>query len=265
MLGNLFLLNLKWIVRDKILQAVLAVALLLIVLVPAISSFSMRQMQELSITLSLSLISLVLLVLATLLGGTAIWRDIEKRYTASVLSLPPSRALYILGKYLAISVFLASCAVFLGLVSAAVISFSASQDPSQVPVHWLRFALAVVSDLCKYMLLTAVALLISSFSTSFFLPFFGTISLYLAGSASQEVFEFVSGVYGEKISATSLVAIKAAYYLLPNFGAFDFKLEAIYPIPLDTTGLLYTFGYFCVYTTLCLSLAIWLFSRRELP
>jgi ABC-type transport system involved in multi-copper enzyme maturation permease subunit len=265
MLGNLFLLNVKWIIRDKILQAVLAVALFLIVLVPPISSFSMRQMQELSITLSLSLISLVLLVLATLLGGTAIWRDIEKRYTASVLSLPPSRALYIIGKYLAIVAFLACCAFFLGLVSAAVISFSAAQDPSNTPVQWGRFELAIFFDLCKYMLLTAFALLISSFSTSFFLPFFGTISIYLAGSASQEVFEYASGEYGRKIGSLSLAAIKGAYYLLPNFGAFNFKLEAIYPIVLNTSGLLYTFFYFCVYTAVCLSLAIWLFSRRELP
>lgn len=265
MLGNLFLLNLKWIVRDKILQAVLAVALLLIVLVPAISSFSMRQMQELSITLSLSLISLVLLVLATLLGGTALWRDIEKRYTASVLSLPPSRAVYILGKFLAIILFLAGCAVFLGLVSAVVIIFSSTQYADAAPIQWGRIELAVFFDLCKYILLTAVALLISSFSTSFFLPFFGTISIYLAGSASQDVFEYVSGEYGAKLTASSLAAIKGAYYLLPNFGAFDFKLEAIYPLVLDTSGLVYTFGYFCIYTILCLSLTIWLFSRRELP
>lgn len=265
MLGNYFLLNIRWIVRDKILQSVLAVALLLVVLVPAISSFSMRQMQELSITLSLSLISLVLLVLAALLGGTAIWRDIEKRYTASVLSLPPSRALYIIGKFLAIVAFLACCAIFLGLVSAVVISYSAGQDPSNTPVQWVRFELAIFFDLCKYTLLTALALLISSFSTSFFLPFFGTISLYLAGSASQEVFEYISGDYGEKIGTLSLAAIKGAYYLLPNFGAFNFKLEAIYPIALNTSGLLYTFLYFCIYTAACLSLTIWLFSRRELP
>lgn len=265
MLGNHFLLNLKWIIRDKILQAVIAVALFLIVLVPAISSFSMRQMQELSITLSLSLISLVLLVLATLLGGTAIWRDIEKRYTAAVLSLPPSRGLYVVGKFLAIVVFLALCAIFLGVISAAVIHYSASLDPSDTPVQWSRIGLAILFDLCKYVLLTAIALLISSFSTSFFLPFFGTISVFLAGSASQEVFEYVSGDYGEKIGTLSLAAIKGTYYLLPNFGAFNFKLEAIYPIALNTSGLFYTFLYFCTYTTVCLSLAIWLFSRRELP
>lgn len=265
MLGNLFLLNLRWIVRDKILQAVLAVALLLIILVPAISSFSMRQIQELAITLSLSLISLVLLVLATLLGGTAVWRDIEKRYTASVLSLPSSRGLYLLGKFLAIIAFLAFCALFLGMVSAAVIHYAALQDPSNTPVQWARIELAIFFDLCKYMLLSALALLVSSFATSFFLPFFATISIYLAGSASQEVFEFISGDYGNKIGPVASSLIKGAYYLLPNFGAFNFKLEAIYPIALNTAGLLYTFLYFCIYTAISLSLAVWFFSRRELP
>lgn len=265
MLLNLFFVNLRWIVRDRVLQALLAIAFLLLVLVPAFSSFSMRQVQELSITLSLSFISFILLVLATLLGASSVWRDIEKRYTASVLPLPQGRGVYLFGKFLAIAFFIVVCASVLGVVAVVAISLGAAQYPSATPIQWPKIFLAIGADCCKYILLAAIALLFSTISTSFFLPFFGTISVYLAGSASQEVFEYVSGEYGKKIASAALFSIKAVYYLIPNFGAFNFKLQAIYPIPLSLAGLGYTAAYFCVYSALILSLAAWFFSRREFP
>ncbi len=67
------------ILRDRVLHALLGVALLLFLLVPVFSLFSMRQVQELSVTLCLSALSLVLLVLSVLLGASSIWRDIERR------------------------------------------------------------------------------------------------------------------------------------------------------------------------------------------
>ena len=53
--------NLLMILRDRLLHAVLLVAVGMILLIPALSSFSMQQTQELAITLSLSGISFVLL------------------------------------------------------------------------------------------------------------------------------------------------------------------------------------------------------------
>lgn len=257
-------MNLKWIVRDKTLQALLAVALFLVLLVPVVSSFSLHQPQELSITLSLSIVSFTLLLLTALLGATSVWRDLEKRYTNSILSLPMSRGVYLLGKFLAIALFLAGCTLFLSMIAAGAISFISVRYPSEPAVQWGRVGLAIVADLGKYVLLSALALFFSSLSTSFFLPFFGTISLFLAGSASQEVYDYVCGAYGEEIGLLAQWLVKGVYYLLPNFSAFDYKLVAIYPIPLDWLGLLYTFLYFCVYTILALSAAVSVFSRREL-
>ena len=64
------------IIRDHVLHALLGTAMLL--LVPAFSLFSMRQKQELAMTLCLSATSLLLLVFTVLLVASSIWRDIEK-------------------------------------------------------------------------------------------------------------------------------------------------------------------------------------------
>lgn len=265
MLFTLLSVNIRWILRDRILQALLGISLLMLILVPAISSFSMRQMQELSITLSLSFTSFALLVLVTILGASSVWRDIEKRYTPFILSVPHGRGVYLVGKFLSIAVSLIVSALLLGLVSSVAIAISSAGYASAAPVQWPLVALAVATDCFKYILLAAIAVLFSSISTSFFLPFFGTISIFLAGSASQEVYDYVSGDFGSKIDIFSRSAIKLVYYVLPNFGSFNFKLYAIYPVPLPFSGLVYTIGYFLVYSALVISLAVWSFSRRELP
>lgn len=259
------LLTLRWALRDRVFHAVLGVALFLFLLVPSFSLFSMRQVQELSITMSLSAQSVVLLVLATLLGSSSVWRDIERRYTASLLSLPVSRAAYVLGKFCGIALFIAACAAFLGVVAAAVVYISSVTHPSEMPVHWGSLAAAVAVDTLKYLLLAAFALLLSTLSTSFFLPFFVTLAVYFCGSASQEVYEYISGSFGKEIPPALLALMKGVYYVIPNFSVFDLKLQAIYGLPLSLSGIALSLLYFCVYTAILLFLAVWTFSRRELP
>ncbi|HEX2975966.1 MAG TPA: hypothetical protein VHO68_08510 [Bacteroidales bacterium] len=262
---NTFLnLNLKWIIRDRILQALAAVSLFLIMLVPAISAFSMRQTQELAVTLSLSFVSFTLLIFALSLGSTIVWRDIERRYTYAVLSLPLDRGGYIVAKFCAVALFLITAAIIIGCCSFIAIFISSFKFPSQIPVQWGMIAVAIFMDTLKYMLLAAIAILVTTISTSFFMPFFTTISIFMAGSASQEVFEFVTSEAGTKLGGGVRLATRVVYYIIPIFSAFNFKLQAVYPIPFDTKQISYAVIYFLVYTALTLSAAVWIFSRREL-
>ncbi len=117
----------------------------------------------------------------------------------------------------------------------------------------------------KFVLLAAVAVLFSSVSTSFFLPFFGTLAAYLAGSASQQVYDYVTSSYGKLIAPSLVALIKGLYYLLPNFSAFDFKTQAIYGLPVDFVQAGVAGLYLVVYVGLCLWVAVWVFSRRQFP
>lgn len=259
------MLTFTWALRDRILHAVLGLSLFFFLLVPAFSMFSIRQVQETAITLTLSAISFVLMVLAIFLGSSSIWRDIEKRYTTSVLTLPVSRGSYLLGKFLGISFFLILTGTILALLSAVIIVVSASTYPSDIPINWIHIGVSVGFDLLKYILLSAVAMLFSCLSTSFFFPLFASLAVFLAGSGSQEVFEFISGRFGEGVHPVLLLPIKVAYYLVPNFASFDFKLHAIYGLPLDAARLWLTGLYFLVYTAILLVIASLTFQRRQLP
>ena len=262
--ANMFMITFKSFLRDKILHAILSAVCVLFLIVPAMSIFSMRQVQELAITLSLSLISFVLFILATILGASSVWRDLERRYAHPVLGLPISRTSYLLGKFLGIAVFISVCAILLSIAASLVIAISARFYPSDLPVRWSYVFLAIAGIALKFILLSLIAMVLSTLSTSFFLPFFGTICLYFAGSASQNVFEYISGEYGKHIAAPFLTLIKGVYYVIPNFSAFDLNVHAIYGLPVSWYGLIYTVSYFIVYIAILLCTAAWSFSRREL-
>lgn len=255
--------TLKGILRDRVLQGILAAGLVFFA-IPAVSTLSMRQVTELALTLSLSLDSFILLLLAIFLGGVSLWRDVERRFTHSVLTLPRTRAGYLFGRYAGIALFLLGTALLLGLLSVAVVLVVSAAYPPDRPVSWLAVVAALGLDTLKCLLLVAFAVLFSSVSTSFFLPVFGTIAIYLVGGATQQAYDYVLSPAGQSLSPVAKKLAEALYYILPNLSAFDLKVNAVYALPLDLHALILTAGYGILYLALVLTAATAIYSRREL-
>jgi Cu-processing system permease protein len=256
--------TLKGIFRDRVFQGIMALAMLFL-FIPSAASLSMRQVTELSITLALSLISFILLLLAVFLGATSLWKDMERRYTFSVLSLPISRTCYLLGRFFGLAMFLLLTSALLGAVACLVIKVSSGIYPSERPVVWNWLLLTIVFATFKYILLVGVALLLSTVSTSFFLPIFGTICTFLASGITQQVYEYVnSPSAAQTVSPLLKPTVTLLYYLLPNLAGFDLKVNAIYGIAPNLTGLVLTAAYFAAYTAILLGGAALLFNRREM-
>lgn len=256
-------ITLKGIFRDRVFQGIMFTACAFL-LIPVIASLSMRQVTELSLTLSLSLISFILLLLAVFLGATSIWKDIERRYAFSVLGLPLSRQNYLLGRFGGTALFVLITTTFLGIAAFVAVFYSSSIFPSERPIVWSTMALCILFDALKYILLIAVAFLFSTVSTSFFLPVFGTIATFLVGGITQQVFEFVNTPASSSLSPIVRQLARYLYYILPNFGAFDLKVNAIYGLPIPVNGIFLTVIYFVVYVGVVLSAAAAIFSRREM-
>lgn len=256
-------ITLKGIFRDRVFQGIMVTACAFL-LIPAIASLSMRQVTELALTLSLSTISFIMLLLSVFLGGTSIWKDIERRYTFSVLGLPLSRQSYLLGRFGGTALFVLLATIVLGGAACAVVAFTSAMYPPDRPVMWGTLLLCIFFDALKYILLIAVAFLFSTVSTSFFLPVFGTIATFLAGGVTQQVYEYVQSPTSKNLSPAVKQIASGLYYLLPNFSAFDLKVNAIYGLPIPAGGLFLTVAYFVVYLGILLSLATIIFMRREM-
>jgi ABC-type transport system involved in multi-copper enzyme maturation permease subunit len=260
---NVVLITLKGIFRDRIFHGILMTALVFL-LIPSIASLSMRQVTELSITLSLSLISFILLLLSVFLGGTSLWKDIDRRYTFSVLGLPLTRGEYLIGRFGGNAFFLVLVSLVLGAAAFAVVYVASFIYPADRPVIWVNMALSILFDVMKYILLIAIAFLFSTVSTSFFLPVFGTIAIFLVGGVTQQVVEYINSAAGKNLPTIVKQSVIGLYYILPNFNAFDLKVNAVYGLPLSIPGLFLTTGYFVIYTGIILAISVVVFSRREM-
>lgn len=260
---SIIFITLKGIFRDRVFHGILVVSLLLL-LIPVISQLSMRQVTELSITLALSLISFILLLLAVFLGGTVLWKDIERRYTYSVLALPVTRSSYLMGRFCGTALFMLLAAVVLGGIAVIVVWLVAAGSPPDRPIVWSNFICAVFFDVIKYILLVAIAVLFATVSSSFFLPVFGTISAFLVGSSSQQVYDYVHSEQAKGLSLFIRKTSSMLYFVLPNFSAFDLKVNAIYGLPISGGGALLSLCYAFVYGGLVLTLAAMIFYRREM-
>ncbi len=256
--------TLKGIFRDRIFQGIMVLSVLFL-FIPSIASLSMRQVTELTMTLSLSLISFIMLLLAIFLGATSIWKDIERRYTFSVLSLPISRSKYLMGRFIGIILFMTGVAILLGSLTVVAVKVAAVGYPPNRPIAWDTLAVTILFDTLKYILLVAVTMLLATVSTSFFLPIFGSISAFLVGTITQPVHDYLQTPSAQAaVSAGVRKAALVFYYLMPNLNSFDLKVNAIYSIPLNMKGVGLTMLYFISYTGIVLSAAVILFGKREM-
>ncbi len=251
------------IIRDRVLYGILVLAGLFVV-IPTTSSLSIRQAGELSITLSFSVISFLLMFLAVVFSSFSVWRDIERRYSSSVLALPVSRVNFILAKFFANIAIILLCSLLFAGLTFLTVSYTCSVYPPATPLIWSNIFFAIFFNMLKYMLLAAFGILFSTVSTSFFLPIFGTVTLFLCGSMSQDVYNYISRSAATDVPLFIKNIAAVFYYILPNFSAFDFKLAAIYSLPINSNDLWLTAGYFVVYTAIVLFFACFFFNRREL-
>lgn len=261
---NIVQITLKGIFRDRVFQGIMALAVLFL-FIPFAASLSMRQVTELSITLSLSLISFILLLLSVFLGATSLWKDMERRYSFSVLSLPITRTSYILGRFFALAFFLVLTSMILGTVACLAINIASGLYPPERAIVWSYVFLTILFMTLKYILLVGVSLLLSTVSTSFFLPVFGTICAFIASGVTQQVYEYVNSQSAADIVSPFLkLTVALVYYILPNLSGFDLKVNAIYGVALNFVGLAVTAAYFCSYTAILLGAAALVFNRREM-
>jgi ABC-type transport system involved in multi-copper enzyme maturation permease subunit len=134
-----------------------------------------------------------------------LWRDIERRYTYSVLGLPISRSDYLLGRFLGVTLCLILAAIVLSIGALIAITLVANAYPPDRPIIWLNIAMALSFDTLKYILLVALAFLFSSLSTSFFLPVFGTISFFWL--ISQQVYDYLHSPLGADTTRLSAMPL----------------------------------------------------------
>jgi len=121
-----------------------------------------------------------------------------------------------------------------------------------------RLALAVILTVAELMIVTAIALFFSTFSSPL-LSALLTFGLWVTGHFNADLRNFEAVV--ESPAAAWLA--RGLYYLLPNFSAFDVKYQVVHALPVPVAYLASTAAYGAAYIALLLVAAVAVFSRRD--
>ncbi len=198
----------------------------------------------------LAAINVFALALTIFAGVGIINREIDRRSIYTVLAKPVSRLSYVVGKYLGlVSIILAtSSLMFLGLLAV--------MKGYRTEIHTGIF-LGFLGILLEVLVLGAVAVLCSTFTTSFISAFICT-AVYLSGHLSTEFLRVV-----RKSAGARRVVGETIYYLVPNLERFNFKYHATYDVSVPSTTLLAVVLFGLAYASAALLGAVVVFQRRD--
>lgn len=251
-------------VRDKVLYNLVLFAILMIGASYLLGQLTAGQDVKIIKDLGLSATSIFGLFIAVFIGIGLVSKEVERRSIYSLLAKPIHRHQIVLGKYIGLTLTLAvNVAIMTAALYAVLVYMSWGVDPD-VQRAWDAPALdpallkAVVLILFELMLITAIAIFFSTFSTPILSAAF-TFALFVVGHFSGDLKNFDQVVD----SAAAARVARGLYWVLPSLAQFDVKAQVVHaqPVPLGYMAL--AFAYAALYISMLLAIAMFVFSRRD--
>jgi ABC-type transport system involved in multi-copper enzyme maturation permease subunit len=251
-------------VRDRVLYNLVIFAMLLIAASYLIGQLTAGQDLKIIKDLGLAAMSLFGLFMAVFIGIGLVSKEVERRSIYALLAKPIRRPEFILGKYLGLVLTLFVNVSVMTLSFFAVLAYMQWTAEPAVRAGWeaaaldARLLVAIALIFAKLVLVTAIALLFSTFSTPL-LSAALTFGLYIAGHFNADLRNFEAVVSSKAAAAVA----RAVYYVLPNFASFDVKSAVVHAMPVAPSYVWLTLLYAAVYTSFLLVAAMWIFTRRD--
>ena len=251
-------------VRDKVLYNLVLFAIVLIAASYLLGQLTAGQDIKIIKDLGLAAMSLFGLFVAVFIGIGLVSKEVERRSVYSLLSKPIHRHQLVLGKYLGLTLTLAVNVALMAIALYALLVYMSWGAPPEADLVWdspvrdpaLFKAVALI--LVELMLITAIALLFSTFSTPILSAAF-TFGFFIAGHFSTDLRNF-------DMVVDSPVAVQVArglYWVLPNLAQFDVKAQVVHGQPVPFGYMALTAGYAGAYIAMLLAIAMYVFSRRD--
>src|SRR5919205_2587284 len=204
-------------VRDRVLYNLVLFVLLLTGASVFIGELSGGQERKVIVDLGLSAMLLFGVFIAIFVGVGLVYKEIERRTIYAVFSKPMGRGEFLVGKDLGLCLTLLVNVLVMAVgVSLALIYVNRGWDPL-IPTIWPAVLLIYI----ELMLLTAVALLFSSFSSPA-LSALLTFLTFVIGHFSADL----KALAGSMGSTSARWLFTGLYYLLPNLANYSFITPA---------------------------------------
>lgn len=241
-------------VRDRVLYNLVIFVLLLVASAPLFSEISIGMERLILVNLGLSSISLFGVVIAIFIGIGLVSKEIEKRTLYTILSRPVRRWEFIVGKYfgLMLTLIVNAALMTLGLYIALLVT----DRGLKLADTWMM--LAVYFTILEFLMVTAITLLFSSFSTPIFSAIF-SFALFVIGTFADDLRNFAALAHG----ATKWLATAAAW-VVPNFASLNVISRVAHDQHISGILVLYNTVYAVMYSAAVTAAAVLVFERRNL-
>jgi ABC-type transport system involved in multi-copper enzyme maturation permease subunit len=251
-------------VRDKVLYNLVLFAILLIGASYLIGQLTAGQDVKIIKDLGLAATSIFGLFIAIFIGIGLVSKEVERRSAYSLLAKPIHRYQMIAGKFAGLTLTLSVNVAIMAAALYAVLAYMRWGVPANVQQAWDAPALdpamlkAVLLILLELMIITAIALFFSTFSTPILSAAF-TFGLFIVGRFSTDLRNFEQVVQ----SPAAAKLARGLYWVLPNLAQFDVKAQVVHaqPVPLGYIAL--TATYAALYIAVLLVASMVIFSRRD--
>jgi len=241
-------------VRDRVLYNLIVFAFLMIGSSLLLGQITIGVQRQLLINLGLTAISIFGVLIAIFIGIGLVSKEIDKRTLYTVLTRPVQRWEFIVGKFLGLVVTLMVNAGLMTLGFFAALLYL---------VHGLEHSdlyilAAIYFILLQFMMVTAIALLLSSFSTPIESAVL-TFAIFVVGSFSEDLRGFAESANG----ISHHVAVTMSY-LVPNFSALNVIASVAHGNPVPERILLLNTIYGLMYAGAAVCAASLIFQYRNL-
>jgi ABC-type transport system involved in multi-copper enzyme maturation permease subunit len=193
-------------------------------------------------------------VIAIFIGIGLVSKEIEKRTLYTVLARPVRRWEFILGKFLGLVSTLVVNTFFMAVGFFAALLYLVH--------HFQRsdasLLLALYFIVLQFVIVTALALLFSSFSSPLLSAVFA-FALFIIGTFAEDLRAFAAFTHGP----AGWIATAAAY-LVPNFSALNVISSVAHGEPVSRVLVAYNTGYALLYAGAAIAAAALIFERRNL-
>lgn len=237
--------------RDRVLYLLFFFAALGILASRVLAILTVGDRTKIIKDVGLASIAVFGVLMAILIGTGLVYKEIDKKTIFTLLAKPLHRAEFILGKFLGLVLTLfvmtaAMTAIFLAIVFAHTLKLEGG------------LLVAVAYIFLELVLITAVAVLFSSFSTPILSSLFA-LAFYLIGHLSWGL-ELILKKMAPGLGRT---LVRVLYTVLPDLENFNFKTEVVHGLPIPPGIYLSSLFYGLCYTVFILALAILVFRRRD--
>jgi ABC-type transport system involved in multi-copper enzyme maturation permease subunit len=241
-------------VRDRVLYNIIIFVLLLVASAPLFGQISIGLERLILVNVGLSSISLFGVVIAIFVGIGLVSKEIEKKTLYTILSRPVRRWEFIVGKYFGLLMTL--------VVNAALMTVG-FYIALLVTAHALNKAdatllIAIYFIILQFMMMVALTLLFSSFSTPIFSAIFA-FALFVIGTFAEDLKNFAALSSG----ALKWLAVGAAY-VVPNFASLNVISQTAHDQGVSGGMIWSNTLYAVLYSAAVTAGAVLIFERRNL-